>query len=449
MTPDELGLEYRRSALRHGQVVASVEFRLTPRDPDEVKATVRELNARRKAAQPTNRRTFGSVFKNPDHELTAGRMLEACGLKGFRIGGAQISPEARQLHRERRRRHDRRRAGADGRGAAPGARAVRRRAAPRGAAPRRDRGAGGVGAGRRAPNEASCRPVREASPVLGRRRRPSRRSATSARLARRSLPSRRSVATGLVLALCGAAAYGAARQTTAFAVEEVVVRGAPPAVAAEVRKALAPTRDDNLLTLDGADVVRRAVAVPRVASATYDRAFPHTLVVTVRPERAVAVVRRGAEAWLVSRQGRVLRRVARGRAPAAPRVWVPRSVGLTLGARVADPVARDAIAAAAVLRPGSLPVRVRTVNAEPGMLTFTLVVGPRAAARRRVGAAAEARGRGGAAALDPVARARRAALPRPRRPLAPGRRAAERRAGEHSTRRSRLRSFPAPRRGFR
>ncbi len=46
----------------------------------------------RKAAQPTNKRTFGSVFKNPDHELSAGRMLEACGLKGHRIGGAQISP---------------------------------------------------------------------------------------------------------------------------------------------------------------------------------------------------------------------------------------------------------------------------------------------------------------------------------------------------------------------
>jgi UDP-N-acetylmuramate dehydrogenase len=51
------------------------------------------LQARRKAAQPTNRRTFGSVFKNPDHELTAGRLLEACGLKGYRIGGAQISPK--------------------------------------------------------------------------------------------------------------------------------------------------------------------------------------------------------------------------------------------------------------------------------------------------------------------------------------------------------------------
>jgi UDP-N-acetylmuramate dehydrogenase len=58
-----------------------------------VKAEVAELQARRKAAQPTNRRTFGSVFKNPEHELTAGRMLEACGLRGHRIGGAQISPK--------------------------------------------------------------------------------------------------------------------------------------------------------------------------------------------------------------------------------------------------------------------------------------------------------------------------------------------------------------------
>jgi UDP-N-acetylmuramate dehydrogenase len=93
LTPAELGLSYRHSDLRHGQVVVRAELRLRPRDPDEIKAEVRELNARRKAAQPTNRRTFGSVFKNPEHELTAGRMLEACGLKGHRSGGAQISPK--------------------------------------------------------------------------------------------------------------------------------------------------------------------------------------------------------------------------------------------------------------------------------------------------------------------------------------------------------------------
>ena len=93
LTPVELGLRYRRSGLRRGQVVASVELALEPRAVEEIKATVAEMQARRKAAQPTNRRTFGSVFKNPDHELTAGRMLEACGLRGYAIGSARISPK--------------------------------------------------------------------------------------------------------------------------------------------------------------------------------------------------------------------------------------------------------------------------------------------------------------------------------------------------------------------
>ena len=91
-SPEELGLTYRHSELRHGQVVARAEFSLTPLPEDQIKANVARLQALRKAAQPTNKRTFGSVFKNPEHQLSAGRMLEACGLKGHRIGGAQISP---------------------------------------------------------------------------------------------------------------------------------------------------------------------------------------------------------------------------------------------------------------------------------------------------------------------------------------------------------------------
>ena len=93
VTPAELGLSYRHSDLRRGQVVAEVEYRLVPRPPEEIKARVAELVAQRKATQPTNKRTFGSVFKNPEHELGAGRMLEACGLKGHAIGGAVISPK--------------------------------------------------------------------------------------------------------------------------------------------------------------------------------------------------------------------------------------------------------------------------------------------------------------------------------------------------------------------
>jgi len=92
LTLTELDLGYRHSALRPGQVVARVEFLLESREPEDVKLTIAELNALRKATQPTNRRTFGSVFKNPDHELGAGRMLDECALKGYGIGGARISP---------------------------------------------------------------------------------------------------------------------------------------------------------------------------------------------------------------------------------------------------------------------------------------------------------------------------------------------------------------------
>jgi UDP-N-acetylenolpyruvoylglucosamine reductase len=92
LNPTELGLSYRHSELQHGQVVAGVEYRLAPRPLEEIKATVGDLISQRKATQPTNKRTFGSVFKNPEHELGAGRMLEACGLKGHVIGGAMISP---------------------------------------------------------------------------------------------------------------------------------------------------------------------------------------------------------------------------------------------------------------------------------------------------------------------------------------------------------------------
>ncbi len=92
LTPAELGLEYRHSSVRADDVVARVEYRLAPRPVDEIKAEVADLVARRKATQPTNKRTFGSVFKNPPGELGAGRLLELCGLKGHAIGGAVVSP---------------------------------------------------------------------------------------------------------------------------------------------------------------------------------------------------------------------------------------------------------------------------------------------------------------------------------------------------------------------
>jgi UDP-N-acetylmuramate dehydrogenase len=92
-SPAELGLSYRRSALEPGQIVSAAEFHAVSRPQAEIKEIVAAMQKQRKDAQPTNKRTFGSVFKNPEHELSAGRMLEACGLRGFAIGGAQISPK--------------------------------------------------------------------------------------------------------------------------------------------------------------------------------------------------------------------------------------------------------------------------------------------------------------------------------------------------------------------
>jgi UDP-N-acetylmuramate dehydrogenase len=91
-TPAELGLAYRHSELGPGRIVAEVEYRLEPRDPGEIRRRVSELVAQRKATQPTNRRTFGSVFKNPPSGPGAGALIESCGLKGHRLGGAVISP---------------------------------------------------------------------------------------------------------------------------------------------------------------------------------------------------------------------------------------------------------------------------------------------------------------------------------------------------------------------
>ena len=77
LTNDELDLSYRHSALRPGQVVARGRVPADAAPAEEIRATVAEMQAQRKATQPTNKRTFGSVFKNPEHELGAGRMIEA------------------------------------------------------------------------------------------------------------------------------------------------------------------------------------------------------------------------------------------------------------------------------------------------------------------------------------------------------------------------------------
>jgi|tagenome__1003787_1003787.scaffolds.fasta_scaffold20975293_4 UDP-N-acetylmuramate dehydrogenase len=90
--PADLQMAYRRSNVGPSEIVAEARLRLAPGDGKEIRSVVRSMQDRRRAAQPQKVRTFGSVWKNPSAELTAGRLLEQCGLKGFAVGGARISP---------------------------------------------------------------------------------------------------------------------------------------------------------------------------------------------------------------------------------------------------------------------------------------------------------------------------------------------------------------------
>jgi UDP-N-acetylmuramate dehydrogenase len=93
--PGQLGFEYRRSNLRPGEVVARASFALTESEPAEVKKMLAEMRDRRREAQPSGIKTFGSTFKNPDDPraqgMTAGQLLEAAGCRGLAVGGARFS----------------------------------------------------------------------------------------------------------------------------------------------------------------------------------------------------------------------------------------------------------------------------------------------------------------------------------------------------------------------
>ena len=96
-TPEELGFAYRSSNLGDDEVVALASFALERSEPAAVKATMAEMRARRRDAQPSGIKTFGSTFKNPEGEgaggRTAGQLLEAAGCRGLEVGGARFSPK--------------------------------------------------------------------------------------------------------------------------------------------------------------------------------------------------------------------------------------------------------------------------------------------------------------------------------------------------------------------
>ena len=93
--PDELGFAYRRSGLRPGEVVARASFALEPAEPAAVKAALATMRGKRREAQPSGIKTFGSTFKNPEDERaggrSAGQLLDAADCRGLAVGGARLS----------------------------------------------------------------------------------------------------------------------------------------------------------------------------------------------------------------------------------------------------------------------------------------------------------------------------------------------------------------------
>jgi UDP-N-acetylenolpyruvoylglucosamine reductase len=94
-TPEKLGFAYRRSNLEEHEVVTRASFALEPADPEAVKATLADMRAMRKAAQPSGIKTFGSTFKNPDDPRaegkSAGVLLDEAGCRGLQVGGARFA----------------------------------------------------------------------------------------------------------------------------------------------------------------------------------------------------------------------------------------------------------------------------------------------------------------------------------------------------------------------
>ena len=94
-TPADLGFAYRSSNLGPREIVARAVFKLDPAEPDAVKATLADMRRRRREAQPSGIKTFGSTFKNPDDPRAEGRsagvLLDEAGCRGMAVGGARFS----------------------------------------------------------------------------------------------------------------------------------------------------------------------------------------------------------------------------------------------------------------------------------------------------------------------------------------------------------------------
>jgi cell division protein FtsQ len=190
----------------------------------------------------------------------------------------------------------------------------------------------------------------------------------------RILPSGRSLLVGFGLILGAIALYAGARGTSLFAVDQIEVQGAPPRVSARVEAALGPLTGKSLLSVSVADIDRALAGLPDVQAIGFDRAYPRTLRVTVVSERPVAVLRRGADAWLVSERGRVLRGLPGARPALLPRIWVARLAAPRDGSILTELEARAPAQAlgTVVAADPTFAARIREARARGGEVDLVL-----------------------------------------------------------------------------
>jgi len=188
----------------------------------------------------------------------------------------------------------------------------------------------------------------------------------------RFAPSGRSLLVGLACALVAAGLYGLARETSMFAVGTIRVDGAPAGLAADVRRELGRYEGESLVKVDAAGVAQRVAGLPAVRSSVVDRSFPHTLRVRITPEVPVAVLRRGADSFLVSARGRVIAAVERGARPGLPRIWLSAGTDLALGSLLAGEDGGVAARSLAAFLGSGFTNRIAYVRALGGQITLGL-----------------------------------------------------------------------------
>jgi cell division protein FtsQ len=183
-------------------------------------------------------------------------------------------------------------------------------------------------------------------------------------------PTRRSLVLGFAVLAVALGGYLIARESPLFAIDRIKISGGSPQVARQVHSALASLVGRPLVGLDGSAVLQKVDALPTVVTASYDRAFPHTLRITVMPERPAAVLRRGSDGWLVSMRGRVMERLAATALPKLPRIWISTRTSVRTGTEL---TAAGAVTAAhAVGLAGAFAGRIGSASYTDGALVFHL-----------------------------------------------------------------------------